>query len=48
VWYRGESEGGVHGSTGGGLFFRYQTLAASAVFAHGARDQLYLRLGLPF
>lgn len=48
VWYDGESEGGLHTATGGGLFFRYQTLAASAVYAAGERGRLYLRLGLPF
>jgi hemolysin activation/secretion protein len=48
VWYGGESEGDLHTATGGGLFFRFQTLSASAFYARGERGRVYLRLGLPF
>ena len=50
VYLHGDSPGGWHTGVGGGIWFAVLDRAAvvSAIYAHGERDQLYLRLGMPF
>ena len=48
VWFDGESADGWHTGFGGGAFASAGGRSLSAVYAHGERGILYLRLGLPF
>jgi hypothetical protein len=52
VYYDGESPGGWHRALGGGVWFAFRIrnslLAASATWAHGEDDRIYLKLSAPF
>lgn len=52
VFVEGESPGGWHTSSGGGLYFLFrvqdQPVIGSALYAHGDEGRLRLQLGFPF
>lgn len=50
VWYRGDSPGGWHVGTGGGVFFTIldRSRTVSLAWAHGERGSLHFQLGMPF
>ena len=48
VWVDGNSEGGLHTSYGGGLWFGSLGQALSATYAQGEQGRFYISYGLPF
>jgi hypothetical protein len=48
VYVDGDSPGGWHTATGGGLFFHFLDRTVSVAYAHGESGRVYFDMGLPF